>query len=762
MSVLRDNNDGGDSNAVLNPSNDTSPMKLSNNQDNENADIVPTFNLLEDDDEEMSEDPPVPKLTAPLSRSSQADDMAIEKQTTMTTTTPLEPSQERKHPSIRLAPVQATSTTGQPLTFGRRKKLDGFSGSKGVNRSSSCLETPVHKLITELNSLPSTSSVPTQKVASSDTRLWTDKYRPHKFTDLMGDDRLNRQVMSWLKEWDQCVFGKKTADSLYKRKRDAEPFAYRDPYNLGRPQERVMLISGPPGLGKTTLAYVIAKQAGYRVFEVNASDDRSARTVDEKLKSALDVNPITFDGKIDKRPTLVLIDEIDGATGEGSGGFVRQLINITNDHVPKKRKNGTTQPRLLLRPIICICNDLYAPSLRSLRPISRIVRYKPPSMLSTVTRLKDICGEEEMYADTKSLNALAEASGGDIRNCLNTLQFMKNNSMDIHQAITNNSKDTSRSVPSVMQQVFKLQKSKTASVQPTVQSIIECGEYDKISQSCFEGYLTARVNDSRWERYINAINALTDADIRTGINDDYTPYHLSKFHLQFANINNGHISAAGSKDYEVYLERTNNLEVAKSFKTSLPNELYRCYDLNNLVVELSPLLTQILSVNIKLTNAQVATEADRKTMQRAVDICVDLNLDLKLDKDEDNKPLIRMEPAIDSLTQLFTSSSLSTFSTKQLLSKEINNEKTRRKTAKVKSDKPSLNEKYAVDNFNPVVTVDDATPKDFFGRKVKLTTENSSETPLETAKEPTVAPHYKYFEGFSNAVRKPIKISQLL
>lgn len=177
---------------------------------------------------------------------------------------------------------------------------------------------------------------------------------------------------------------------------------------------------------------------------------------------------------------------------------------------------------------------------------------------------------------------------------------MKNNSMDIHQAITNNSKDTSRSVPSVMQQVFKLQKSKTASIQPTVHSIIECGEYDKISQSCFEGYLTARVNDSRWERYINAINALTDADIRTGINDDYTPYHLSKFHLQFANINNGHISAAGSKDYEVYLERTNNLEVAKLFKTSLPNELYRCYDLNSLVVELSPLLTQILSVNIKL------------------------------------------------------------------------------------------------------------------------------------------------------------------
>ena len=34
------------------------------------------------------------------------------------------------------------------------------------------------------------------------------------------------------------------------------------------------LLYGPPGLGKTTLAHVVANHAGYNVVEINASDDR--------------------------------------------------------------------------------------------------------------------------------------------------------------------------------------------------------------------------------------------------------------------------------------------------------------------------------------------------------------------------------------------------------------------------------------------------------------------------------------------------------
>ncbi|KAF4635880.1 hypothetical protein G7Y89_g2206 [Cudoniella acicularis] len=264
------------------------------------------------------------------------------------------------------------------------------------------------------------------------TLMWTEKYRARHFMELVGDDRTHRQVLRWLKAWDPIVFpksGKPKPAPISKR-----PGAEAEEEKTHR---KILLLTGPPGLGKTTLAHVCARQAGYEIMEINASDERSRDVVKGRIRTSVGTESVktgstvtTKSGQVQKtaHPLCVVVDEVDGVVGgsggSGEGGFVKALIDLiqldqknssmvgANPGFIKKKKKG--DDFRLMRPLILICNDVYHPSLRPLRHsnLAEIIHVGKPPLDAVIARMKQVFEKEGVSCDNDAVRRLCEATWG--------------------------------------------------------------------------------------------------------------------------------------------------------------------------------------------------------------------------------------------------------------------------------------------------------------------------------------------------------------
>jgi replication factor C subunit 1 len=172
------------------------------------------------------------------------------------------------------------------------------------------------------------------------TLQWVDKYRPTTTSDILGNTDNVIKIKQWLNN--------------FKNKKIADQKTFKN----------AILISGPPGIGKTSAAHILMKEAGFDTIEFNASELRTSRELSDKLHSILNAKSIKmmFNKSL---VTGIIMDEIDGIENkkECTSSDLIDFFNFeTNKFYARKANKKILKKHrhthINKNPIICICNSV--------------------------------------------------------------------------------------------------------------------------------------------------------------------------------------------------------------------------------------------------------------------------------------------------------------------------------------------------------------------------------------------------------------------
>ncbi|KFP65312.1 Replication factor C subunit 1, partial [Cariama cristata] len=252
--------------------------------------------------------------------------------------------------------------------------------------------------------------------------LWVDKYKPVSLKAIIGqqgEQSCANKLLRWLRNWQKNA----SEDGQAKTnktggKDDGTGF-------------KAALLSGPPGVGKTTTASLVCKELGYSYVELNASDTRSKNSLKEVVAESLNNTSIKdfcsgTSSSVSGKHVLIM-DEVDGMAGNEDRGGIQELIGLI---------------RHTKIPIICMCNDRNHPKIRSLVHYCFDLRFQRPRLEQIKGAMMSIAFKEGLKIPPPAMQEIILAANQDIRQVLHNLNMWcaKDKSLTYDEAKTDASR----------------------------------------------------------------------------------------------------------------------------------------------------------------------------------------------------------------------------------------------------------------------------------------------------------------------------------
>ncbi len=216
-----------------------------------------------------------------------------------------------------------------------------------------------------------------------DSAIWTEKYRPKDFSEIKGQKEIVKRIKAFVEQ-----------------------------QNIPH-----LLFAGPAGVGKTTLALIIAKKLfgdswHQNYMDLNASDERGIDIIRNKVKDFARTKAI---GNVPYK--IIFLDECDALTREAQQALRRTMENYTQNCRFVLSANYSSK---IIDPIQSRC---------------AMFRFKPLDKKEIFAIIESIEKEEKIKVNEKAKEALYTISEGDARRINNVLQSCAAISKDINEEI---------------------------------------------------------------------------------------------------------------------------------------------------------------------------------------------------------------------------------------------------------------------------------------------------------------------------------------